>query len=211
MKTRLLNVALFAAICAVFASALCVAYSMGRADEGSVHTQQILQEARERTAQTVVATQRPVIVPAVVQAPPTVMSEPPAEESEPLVDPQDEYRKDVPLSRDLQAVLREACRETNISVELALGIIEVESGFDPDAVSSCGCYGYMQLHPAYFPPDLCPEDNIRVGVAYLAECISRYGDLCAGLRAYNRGYDDGERGYVTAVLEAADRWAEVRP
>ncbi len=64
----------------------------------------------------------------------------------------------------------------------------------------------MQLHPAYFPPDLDAADNIRVGMGYLAECIARYGDLEAGLRAYNRGYDDGDRTYSGAVLEAADRW-----
>lgn len=205
-KHRILNLALFVALCAVFTAALCVAYSLGRADEGSAEAERILIEEQERAAQTVVAIERPIVIPAVAVEVPT--EEPTTEELvEEPVEP-DPYRADVPLSRDLQAVLREACDETGISFELALGLIEVESNFQIDAVSSCGCYGLMQLHPAYHPPDLCPEDNIRVGLAYLSECIDRYEDVEAGLRAYNRGYDDGDRVYSSAVLEAAEGWAQ---
>ena len=48
---------------------------------------------------------------------------------------EDPYREDIPLSRELQAVLREACETNGVALCDALGLIEVESGFRVDAVS----------------------------------------------------------------------------
>lgn len=121
---------------------------------------------------------------------------------------EDPYREDVPLSRELQAVLREACKEHSVPVPLALGLIQEESGFDPDAVSRKGAYGLCQLNPKYFPDDLDPAGNIAAGVAWLGELLARHGDTAAALRAYNLGYDDGDRVFAGAVLAAAERWEE---
>ena len=49
-----------------------------------------------------------------------------------------------PLSDELYIVLLDACEESGVEVPLALGVIEVESGFDVDAVSPAGCYGLSQ-------------------------------------------------------------------
>ena len=46
-----------------------------------------------------------------------------------------------PLSDELYIVLLDACEESGVEVPLALGVIEVESGFDVEAVSPKGCYG----------------------------------------------------------------------
>lgn len=118
-------------------------------------------------------------------------------------------REDVPLDAELQAVLWEACEEHGVTYALALGVMDVESDFQVDAVSEEDCYGLMQLNPKYFPSDLAPADNIRWGVAFLAEKIAQYdGDLEAALTAYNAGHDTGDREYSAKVLRAAEGWWE---
>lgn len=129
--------------------------------------------------------------------------------SEPFPEPApapDQYDPAIPLAPDLQAALREACAEAEVPVALALGVIQVESNFQEDAVSPAGCYGLMQLNPRYFPDKLPPADNLRHGVRYLAELLARHEDTAAALTAYNAGHDTGARGYANAVLEAAEGW-----
>lgn len=116
-------------------------------------------------------------------------------------------REDVPLSYDLQDALHTSCERYEIDYTLALGLIEVESNFDPEIVNpTSDCYGLMQLNVRYFPSGLRPEENIDYGLAYLREQIDRYGSLEAGLQAYHDGHDTGARWYARAVLEAAEHW-----
>lgn len=120
----------------------------------------------------------------------------------------DPYRKDVPLDQELQAALWAACEEHGVPVPLALGLIEEESNFQTDAVSGKGAYGLCQLNPKYFPAGLDPAGNIAAGVAWLGELLEQYENPAAALRAYNLGYDDGDRVFSDAVLAAAERWEE---
>lgn len=121
----------------------------------------------------------------------------------------DPYWEDVPLDRELQAAMWKACEEHGVPLCLALGLIEAESGFQVDAVSAEGCFGLCQLNPRYFPADLTPAENIAAGIAYLGELLEQYGDTAAALRAYNLGYDDGDRVFADAVLAAEERWEEL--
>lgn len=130
-------------------------------------------------------------------------SHPPLPSPTPTPDP---YNPEIPLSFELQLVLRDACEENGVPAALALGLIEVESGFREDAVSAKSCYGLFQLNPLYFPDKLSPADNIRYGIRNLGGLLEQYGDSAAALRAYNRGYDDGDRVFASAVLAAAERW-----
>lgn len=115
----------------------------------------------------------------------------------------------VPLDAECRAALEEACEVNGVALCDALGLIEVESGFQVEAVSREGCFGLFQLNPKYYPTDLTPAENIRAGVAHLAGQIERYnGDIQAALRAYNLGYDDGDRQYARAVLDASEKWGE---
>jgi len=115
---------------------------------------------------------------------------------------------DIPLSPSLQEALLTACEANGVPVPLTLGLMEVESGFDPEADNGV-CYGLCQLNRRYYPADLTPAENIAAGVAHLAGQIERYGgDVPAALRAYNRGFDDGDRTYAYAVLAAAEMWEE---
>ena len=116
------------------------------------------------------------------------------------------FRADVPLSFSLQDHLHTACEAGGVPYHVALGLIEVESGFDAEAVSPVGCYGLCQLNPDYFPNGLTPAQNIEAGIEYLGSLLARYGCLDAALCGYHDGHDTGRRGYSDAVLEAAEQW-----
>lgn len=116
------------------------------------------------------------------------------------------FRADVPLDYELQDVLHTAAQANGVPYHVALGLIYVESRFDPEAVSPAGCRGLCQLHPRYFPADLTPAENIEAGMDYLGSLIKRCGDLSAALCSYHDGHDTGRRGYSNAVLEAAEKW-----
>lgn len=118
------------------------------------------------------------------------------------------YWSEVPLDLECKTALRDACEANGVPICLALGLIEVESGFDPEAYSGVS-RGLMQLNERYFPADLSPEDNIRAGVSYLGELLERYdNDTQAALRAYNRGFDDGDRVYARVVLDASEKYGK---
>ncbi len=81
----------------------------------------------------------------------------------------------------------------DLPVELVMGVIAVESAFDPDAVSHAGAQGLMQLMPGTAKA-LGVEDsfdmaqNIEGGCAYLAHLKAHYhGELALTLAAYNAG------------------------
>lgn len=128
-----------------------------------------------------------------------------AERIEAALAAQGYLRDDVPLSYELQDVLQTECERCGVGYALALGLIETESGFDPDADNGL-CYGLMQLNRNYFPHGLSPAENIQYGIEYLAQQMERYASVESALTAYNAGHDTGARTYAAAVLAAAERW-----
>ena len=89
--------------------------------------------------------------------------------------------------------IRRVAERNGLDGLLIAAIVEVESGFDPSAVSHRGARGLMQVMPASVPADLRerlfePEPNLEVGAAYLRQLLDRYnGDLELTLAAYNAG------------------------
>jgi len=81
-------------------------------------------------------------------------------------------------------------RVYQVPVELVDGVIEVESGWDPYAVSRKGAVGLMQLMPATSVKlgvwnRFQAQENIRAGVAHLAWLNKRFdGDLRLVTAAY---------------------------
>ena len=95
------------------------------------------------------------------------------------------------------AVAEEA-KVARLDPVLVLAVIGVESGWDPDAVSSRDARGLMQLRgPAIEgearggrltssdPKD--PQVNVRAGVRYLGHLFQRFQDKELALVAYNAG------------------------
>ena len=82
---------------------------------------------------------------------------------------------------------------TRVSPALALAVMAVESAGKPDAVSSAGATGLMQLMPATakrfdVSDPTVPEQNISGGVAYLNFLLRTFGDdPILTLAAYNAG------------------------
>lgn len=116
-----------------------------------------------------------------------------------------EYHNPTPLSDELFRAVDAAADTYNVPLCLALGLIEVESGFDAEAVSPKGCYGLTQLNPRYFPAGLSAEENVQTGLAHLGDLLAQY-DTMTALTIYNAGRDTGGREYAHKVMEAARAW-----
>ena len=118
-----------------------------------------------------------------------------------------EYRNPTPLSDELFRAVDAAADTYHVPLCLALGLIEVESGFDAEAVSPKGCYGLTQLNPQYFPAGLSAEENVQTGLAHLGSLLERY-DTMTALTIYNAGRDTGDREYANKVMEVAWAWEQ---
>jgi soluble lytic murein transglycosylase-like protein len=103
-------------------------------------------------------------------------------------------------ARVLPIVERHASR-FRLDPLLVLAVIQVESRFDPTAVSSRGAMGLMQLRgetARELAEDLGlswrgdeqlfdPETNVMLGCAYLSRLNRRFGGVDAALAAYSSG------------------------
>jgi soluble lytic murein transglycosylase-like protein len=102
-------------------------------------------------------------------------------------------------SSEFDPLIERAARSQAVRPELVRAVIVVESAFNPRAVSRRGAVGLMQLLPKtarrYGVADAFdPEQNIKAGVHYLRDLLTRYGDnLELTLAAYNAGEDAVER------------------
>ena len=81
----------------------------------------------------------------------------------------------------------------NVDPILVRAVIQVESNFNPQCTSNKGARGLMQLMPEtasrYGVKKIAdPEENLRGGVAYLADLLEMFSyDLPRVLAAYNAG------------------------
>jgi soluble lytic murein transglycosylase len=89
-------------------------------------------------------------------------------------------------------LINEASQLHGVDFPLLKAVIKAESNFNPQAVSSKGALGLMQLMPENVrllsvrnPFD--PRDNIMGGACFLKRQIDRFGDYSLALAAYNAG------------------------
>jgi soluble lytic murein transglycosylase-like protein len=105
---------------------------------------------------------------------------------------------DPALHEDLARAILVEAESSRLDPLLVLAVIQVESGFDPTAVSAAGAVGLMQLLPATLQREagelglgdsdpLDPVANVRAGVRYLRRCLDSYPDPELALMAYNAG------------------------
>lgn len=122
-----------------------------------------------------------------------------------------------PRDSHLESKIARYARAQGLSPRLVQAVVQVESGYNPRALSNKGAMGLMQLMPetarelgvtnAYDP-----DQNLRGGSRYLWQQIRRFkGDLEMALAAYNAGptavaryggvppYDETRR-YVAKVM-----------
>ncbi len=86
----------------------------------------------------------------------------------------------------------EAARRNNVDPLLVHSVIQVESNYNPYAISPKGAEGLMQLVPStarrYGARDsFNAKENIEAGVKYLKHLQETYPDLRLALAAYNAG------------------------
>ncbi len=96
-----------------------------------------------------------------------------------------------PGERSVDGMIAAASEQEGVEEALIRAVIDVESGFDPEAVSPRGARGLMQLMPGTaeqlgVDPDI-PEQNIIGGSRYLHQMLERFGGLEEALAAYNAG------------------------
>lgn len=96
--------------------------------------------------------------------------------------------------QELEPMIREISREYGLEPELVMGVIKVESGFNPEVRSRVGAQGLMQIMPRTGEKSNCssylwdPENNIRCGCTVLKKYMKLYdNNSIYGLAAYNAG------------------------
>lgn len=110
----------------------------------------------------------------------------------------------------LRKVHKEAIR-ADLKPEIVLAVIDVESRFDPYAVSSAGAQGLMQVMPFWKNEIGRPDDNLidtdtnlRYGCTILKHYLDKeQGRLAEALARYNGSY--GKYWYSELVFNAWDR------
>jgi hypothetical protein len=126
--------------------------------------------------------------------------------------------------RFIDQIIADAASKYRVRPDLVRAVIQVESGFNPWAVSRVGAAGLMQLMPETArelgvdnPFD--PEQNVFGGARYLSTLIERFnGNVALAVAGYNAGpnavsrYRDKippyaeTRGYVKKVQAAQYDW-----
>ncbi|WP_432765389.1 transglycosylase SLT domain-containing protein [Halomonas pelophila] len=124
------------------------------------------------------------------------------------------YLPEAQRRRELLGRIHHEARLAGLSPSLVLAVIQVESAFQAEAVSSAGAVGLMQIMPFWvrelgLPADDLkdPRRNLRYGCTILAHYLAvERGDLTRALARYNGSL--GKTWYPERVMRAlADRWS----
>jgi len=92
-----------------------------------------------------------------------------------------------------ETLITEHSRLNGVRSDLVRAVMQVESAFNPNAISPKGAMGLMQLMPATMRQygvrnAFNPAENVRAGVAYLRDLLERYSNNEElALAAYNAG------------------------
>lgn len=97
-----------------------------------------------------------------------------------------------PPPANIQTVLQNASNSSGVPLNILQAVAFQESSYNPNAVSSAGAQGLMQLMPATAKSlgvsnSFDPQQNADAGASYLASLYKQYGDWNTALIAYNEG------------------------
>jgi soluble lytic murein transglycosylase-like protein len=121
-----------------------------------------------------------------------------------------------PVPQYLAKIIADAARQYNVDPNLVAAMTFRESAFNPNAVSSRGAQGLMQLMPNTaralgVQNAFDPEQNILGGTKYLKSLLDRFhGDVDMTLAAYNAGPELVSKVGPAATQEAVDYVAAVK-
>ncbi len=125
---------------------------------------------------------------------------------------------------EFDQIINSCSAEFGVDKSLVKAVIHAESGYNPNALSSKGAAGLMQLMPGTahglkVADSFNPCDNIRGGVRYLRFLLDTFkGNVTLALAAYNAGmakvakyggvppYEE-TRNYVSKVLSYQKNYA----
>lgn len=97
-----------------------------------------------------------------------------------------------PSALSVSSSIQDASQSTGLSANLLKAVATVESGLNPQAVSSAGAIGVMQLMPGTAADlGVNPNNvaqNVQGGAEYLKSLLGTFqGDVSLALAAYNAG------------------------
>jgi len=130
---------------------------------------------------------------------------------EPIVDIQISAAS-VKKSSLYHSIILRAANRYVVDPALVKAIIMAESGYDPQAVSSQGATGLMQLMPrtaeALGVEDVfSPEHNVDAGVRYLKQLLEEFNDdIKLALAAYNAGSSTVKRHQGIPPIKATQHY-----
>lgn len=96
-------------------------------------------------------------------------------------------------SGSLASIINTTAEKYNLPPSLLSAVIQQESGFNPNAVSSAGAQGLMQLMPSTAQSlgvsnAFDPAQNVDAGASYLRQLLNQFGgSVPLALAAYNAG------------------------
>ncbi|MDY3653165.1 lytic transglycosylase domain-containing protein, partial [Dysosmobacter sp.] len=179
-RNAMVTVAVLAVLATVFALGYASGCSAYKTDD------------EVKTSEPVMAAE--TVTPPAPEQSPVEPSAPPEETTEPARHRDDIVSEGRLLSYELQEVMQDCCERYEVPYALALAIAEVETHFDPDAVSATGDYGLMQInsvnHKWLLEKGLDPmthAGNIEAGIYIISQYLQSYGEPELALMAYNCG------------------------
>ncbi len=96
-----------------------------------------------------------------------------------------------PVPVKLRPAFEAAARDTHLPASLLYAVAKIESNLKPDATSSAGAQGLLQLMPgtgAMLALDIhTPTSNVLAGARYLRQMLDEFGSNDLALAAYNAG------------------------
>lgn len=119
---------------------------------------------------------------------------------------------------EIADVVMDETKASKVPVHLVLGVMSLESEFYPDAVSSEGARGLMQVMPDVWNQYVSTEPlkglnakhnpalNVMVGVRHLGNLKRQYGDWRKTLKVYGGFVKKSPDEYVRIVMANAERY-----